>query len=110
LVLYQIKYKITSESEFNRIYDEYQNNRSELREQNGKRRGAISRERDVLQKAHIALENRFVREVAANYPDHPEMVYMRYETAKSIDRLNKENDTIDRKSTRLNSSHVKISY
>ncbi|HLU20990.1 MAG TPA: MobQ family relaxase [Bacillaceae bacterium] len=94
LVLYQRKYKFTSESEFNRIYDEYQNKRSELREQNGKRRGAISRERDVLQKAHIALENRFVREVAANYPDHPEMVYMRYETAKSIDRLNKENNTI----------------
>lgn len=56
---YREKHKFHSESEFNTINQDYQNERLALREQNGNKRGAIRRERDVLQKAKTALENRF---------------------------------------------------
>lgn len=88
LVPYRKKYGFHSEPEFKAINQTYQNERPTLREQNNKERGAIRRERDVLHKAQTAIENRFVRELATKYPEHPEMAYLSYDKAQAIEAIN----------------------
>ncbi|SET48490.1 MobA/MobL family protein [Salinibacillus kushneri] len=88
---YREKYGFRSKPEFKAIDEKYQSKRTKLREQNRNQRGAIRRERDVLQKAKTALENRFIREVASKYPNTPEMAYLDYKTPKQIDTINQSN-------------------
>ncbi len=87
---YREKYGFNSKSEFKAIYQTYQNERPGLREDNRNQRGAMKRERDVLQKAGSALKNRFIQEVASRYPNNPEMAHMDYKTSQQIDYINKE--------------------
>lgn len=107
LIPYQKEYKFSSYEQFEKLYKSYHENRPQLLEKNRNQRGAINRERDVLQKANIALENRFVRELATKYPNHPEMAYLSYKQAKAIDTLNKKHGKI---LSQDDMKHIRDSY
>ncbi|MED4018563.1 MobQ family relaxase [Sutcliffiella cohnii] len=84
------KLGFSNEKEFNQVKNQYEAERPGFLEENKKARQHIRQERDVLQKAENAHKSAFVRQVASLYPEHPEMRYMSYQTAKKvIDVINK---------------------
>lgn len=82
------KLKFTSEREFREIQVAHETERTGLLEQNKKQRHEITKERDALQNAETALKDGVVREVAADYPEHPDMRYMSFKTALQLKRIN----------------------
>lgn len=53
--------------------------------------GQIQQARKVLEKAQIAHQNAYVRQVASYYPERPEMGHISLQTANRLMELNKEN-------------------
>lgn len=88
---YRDKLDFKDETAFKHKEHTYQEERPGLLEKNQNQRKRLSYERDTLQKAEKALENRVVRQVASKYPEHPEMAYMSFKTAKNIIDLSKQN-------------------
>jgi hypothetical protein len=85
--------KLTFETkqELEQIKQQHELERLPQLEKNQQARKHIRAERETLQNAENALENGFVREVASLYPNHPEMRYMSYETARRIKRVHAQN-------------------
>lgn len=84
------KLKFTSEREFREIQVAHETERTGLLEQNQKQRHEITKERDTLQNAETVLKNGVIREVAADYPEHPDMRYMSYKTALQLKGINEK--------------------
>jgi len=84
------KLEFTSEREFRGIQVTHETERPGLLEQNQKQRHEITKERDALQNAETVLKNGVIREVAADYPDHPDMRYMSYKTALQLKAINEK--------------------
>jgi len=84
------KLDFKTENEFKQIQKEHEIEKPGLLEKNNKITNQISRERDTLKHAVKAIERREVREVAALYPERPEMRYMSHETALQLKGLNEK--------------------
>jgi len=84
------KLDFKTENEFKQIQKEHEIEKPGLLEKNNKITNQISQERDTLKHAVKAIERREVREVAALYPERPEMRYMSRETALQLKELNEK--------------------
>lgn len=78
-----------TEIEFKQIQVKFETERPGLIETNRSQRQQIVHEVDALRNAESALKNGFVRQVAFNYPERPEMQYMSYETAHKLNDVNR---------------------
>ncbi|EWG08401.1 MobQ family relaxase [Cytobacillus firmus] len=87
---YGEKLGFTDEKDFLNKRDQFQDERPGLIEQNQKQRKAIQVQHDILNKAENAYKNAFVRQVASNYPERPEMQYMKYSEAQKLNNLNNQ--------------------
>jgi MobA/MobL family len=92
LQYYKEKLGFHTETEFTQLKKQYEVERPGLLEKNNQSRKRIRYERDVLQKAQKALQNRFVRQLASNYPNRPEMRYMSFQTALKLHKVNQSNN------------------
>ena len=79
-----------TEKEFNHLKMQHEENRSELLDKQNIIQQQNQNEREVLQQTEIILKNVFIRQLASNYPAHPEMVYMNYSKAAELKQYNKE--------------------
>lgn len=84
------KLGFTSEMEFKKVQVQHEQEKPELREKNRNQRAQINRERDTLKNAEIAIKRGVIREVAAKYPERPEMRYMSYEIASGLKKANEQ--------------------
>jgi len=84
------KLGFTTEIEFKKIQMQDEKEKPESWEKNRNQRSQISRERDTLKNAEIALKNGVVRELASKYPERPEMRYMSYEKASELMKMNEK--------------------
>lgn len=84
------KLGFTTEIEFKKIQVQHEKEKPESWEKNRNQRSQISRERDTLKNAEIALEQGVIREVASKYPERPEMRYMSYEKASELMKMNEK--------------------
>ncbi|MBT2602040.1 MobA/MobL family protein [Bacillus sp. ISL-53] len=81
---YREKLGFHTEQEFQQVQRQHQMDHPVLLEKNRQIRGHIHQARKVLEKAEIAHQNAFVRQVASLYPERPEMRYVSLETAKTL--------------------------
>ncbi|MGY3316862.1 hypothetical protein ACV242_005484, partial [Peribacillus simplex] len=81
---YREKLGFHTEQEFHQMQRQHQTDYPGLLEKNRQIRGHIQQERKVLEKAEIAHQNTFVRQVASYYPERPEMIHISLETAKKL--------------------------
>ncbi|MGE7880305.1 MobQ family relaxase [Peribacillus muralis] len=81
---YREKLGFHTEQEFHQMQRRHQTDYPSLLEECRQLRGHIHQERKVLQKAGIAHQNAFVRQVASYYPERPEMRHISLETAKKL--------------------------
>lgn len=84
------KLGFTTEVEFKKIQVQHEKEKPESWEKNRNQRSQISRERDTLKNAEIALKNGVVRELASKYPERPEMRYMSFEKASELMKMNEK--------------------
>lgn len=84
------KLGFTTEIEFKKVQMQHEKEKPELHEKNRNQRSQINRERDTLKNAEIAIKRGVIREVAAKYPERPEMRYMSYEIASGLKESNKQ--------------------
>ena len=84
------KLNFKSEIEFRQIQVDHEREKLGLLEKNQNRRHEITRERNVLGNAEMAIKEGVLREVAAKYPEHPDMRYMSYKTALQLRGLNEK--------------------
>lgn len=94
LQYHQEKLKFGNEKEFSLIKNQHETEHPGLLEKNQKARQQIHHERDILQKAEIAQQNTFVRQMASLYPEQPEMRYMDYKTALQVAEINQLNGKV----------------
>lgn len=83
-----------TEIEFKEVQAKYETERPGQIETNRSQRQQIVHELDALKNAENALKNGFVRKVAFNYPQRPEMQYMSFETAHKLNDGNKKNGKV----------------
>ena len=83
-----------TEIEFKEVQAKYETERPGQIETNRSQRQQIVHELDALKNAENALKNGFVRKVAFNYPQRPEMQYMSFETAHKLNEGNKKNGKV----------------
>lgn len=88
---YREKLGFETENEFNQVKAEYETERPKLIEKIQSLRKRTNYERDSLKNAEGALKNGFIRKVASNYPERPELQEMSFETAQKLDRVNQLN-------------------
>jgi hypothetical protein len=89
LSYYCEKLGFSNKQEFLELENEYKVERPKLIQKNENQRKQIHYEREILQKAEIAYKNAFIRMVASQYPDHPELQYLSYSDAKKLHALNR---------------------
>ncbi|WP_336866964.1 MobQ family relaxase [Peribacillus frigoritolerans] len=88
---YREKLGFRTEQDFQQVQRQHQTDYPGLLEKNQQIRGHIHQERKVLEKAEIAHQNAFVRQVASYYPERPEMRHISLETAKMLMEVNQAN-------------------
>ncbi|MEK4536653.1 MobQ family relaxase [Peribacillus sp. FSL K6-1552] len=81
---YREKLGFHTEKEFHQMQRQHQTDYPSLLEESRQVRGHIHQERKVLEKAGIAHQNAFVRQVASYYPKRPEMLHISLETANKL--------------------------
>lgn len=79
-----------SEAEFKQVKGHHEKERPERNQSNQNARLQIKYERETLQKAEKAHQSRFIRQMASKYPEQLEMAYMSLQTAKHLEKINKE--------------------
>lgn len=83
-----------TEDEFKKVQAEYMAERPGIIEENRNKQQRIHHEREALKHASHALQNGFIRRVASQYPNHPEMRLMNFKTAQEIQSLNQKADRV----------------
>ena len=77
--------------EFEQMQQQHHSTYPRMLEENREARGQIHQERQVLDKAKLAHQNAFVRQVASDYPERPEMRHISLQTALRLNAINQEN-------------------
>ncbi|MGG4264380.1 MobQ family relaxase [Peribacillus simplex] len=77
--------------EFEQMQQQHHSSYPRMLEINREARGQIHQERQILDKAKLAHQNAFVRQVASDYPERPEMRHISLQTAIRLNEMNKEN-------------------
>lgn len=85
---YREKLDFKDEKEFKNKENQFQSEQPIAMEQNKKQRRQLKNERDTLQKAEQVIQRGFVRQLASNYPERPEMAYMSFSDAQKLHQLN----------------------
>ncbi|MGG3927414.1 MobQ family relaxase [Metabacillus fastidiosus] len=94
---YRQQFHFNTQKEFNTLHFEHSTSyRTEL-ESNRDQLSAIQTEKELLQNAKTALNNAeirqqedFLKQLADQYPEHPEIQYLEFSAAKELDKLNKQ--------------------
>lgn len=86
------KLDFKDEKSFRDIQDQFKNDRPNLFAKNQQQRNLLNQERSTLQNAENALQNRFVRTLASEYPNNPEIAYMNFKTASQLLSFNKQHN------------------
>lgn len=82
------KLKVGNEQEFYELRNKF--SYDSLLHKNLTERKELNHDRETLMKAEQVLQQGFVRQVASNYGELPELNYMSYDTAQKLDSLNKD--------------------